>query len=135
MKSMSRRGFLKTSAACAVVASSPPLAPAAFAAPEAPQVQNSPASPEAVHFLFDGLDLKPADHAQILLEHARAGGAGLDFYLSGGAVEQLEARLAALLGKERAVFVPTGTLANHLAIRRLAGDKTRAIVPAESHIY
>jgi threonine aldolase len=135
MTSLNRRGFLKTSAACAVIASSKPLVPAAFAAPEAPQAQSSPSSPDIVHFLFDGLDLKPPDYAQILLDHAKAGGAGLDFYLSGGAVEQLEARLAALLGKERAVFVPTGTLANHLAIRRLVGDKTRAIVPAESHIY
>ncbi|HEX2570516.1 MAG TPA: beta-eliminating lyase-related protein [Polyangia bacterium] len=132
---MSRRGFLKTGAACAVVAASPPLVPAAFAAPGAPEAQGSPSPPEGVHFLFDGLDLKPPDYAQLLPDRAKAGGAGADIYLSGGAVEQLEARMAALLGKERAVFIPTGTLANHLAIRRLTSDRTRAIVPAESHIY
>lgn len=141
MKSISRRGFLKASTAGAVVASGAswlPALPAAFAAPETPpqiQKQNPSSPPDLVHFLFDGLDLKPPDYAQLLLDLARAGGAGSDFYLSGGAVEQLEARMATLLGKERAVFVPTGTLANHLAIRRLVGDKTRAIAPAESHIY
>jgi threonine aldolase len=58
-----------------------------------------------------------------------------DSYILGGVVDQLEARLAQLLGKERAVFMPTGTLANQLAIRALAGGSSRAVVQAESHIY
>jgi threonine aldolase len=135
MNPMSRRSFLKTGAACAVVASSPPFLPAALAAPEAPQAQNSSSSAGIVHFLSDGLDLDPPAYARLLVDLATAGGANADGYLSGGVVEQLEARFATLLGKERAVFMPTGTLANHLAIHRLVGDKTRAIVPAESHIY
>ena len=43
--------------------------------------------------------------------------------------------MAKLLGKERAVFMPTGTLANNLAIRTLAGGTGRAVVQADSHIY
>jgi threonine aldolase len=43
--------------------------------------------------------------------------------------------MAALLGKERALFMPTGTLANNLAIRALTGGRGRAVVQAESHIY
>jgi threonine aldolase len=39
------------------------------------------------------------------------------------------------LGKEAAVFMPTGTLANHLAIRTLSADSNRAIVQHESHVY
>ena len=31
--------------------------------------------------------------------------------------------------------MPTGTLANHLAIRTLCGDKPRAIVQEQSHLY
>jgi threonine aldolase len=50
-------------------------------------------------------------------------------------VEELESRMATLLGKERAVFMPTGTLANNLAIRTLAGGTGRAVVQADSHIY
>ena len=43
--------------------------------------------------------------------------------------------MATALGKEAAVYMPTGTLANHIAIRKLAGKNTRVIVQAESHIY
>jgi len=58
-----------------------------------------------------------------------------DGYLSGGAVTELEQRFAALLGKEDCAFLPTGTLANHVAVRILAGDATRVIVQHESHLY
>ena len=50
-------------------------------------------------------------------------------------MEQLEKRMAAMLGKEMAVWLPTGTLANHLAIRLLAGGKRRVLVQAESHLF
>ena len=40
-----------------------------------------------------------------------------------------------MLGKERAVFMPTGTLANHMAVRALAGGPSRVIVQEQSHFY
>ena len=43
--------------------------------------------------------------------------------------------MAALLGKEAAVWLPTGTLANHLAVRLLAGNRRRVLVQAESHLF
>ena len=58
-----------------------------------------------------------------------------DSYSLGGNVEQLEEKCAEMLGKEAAVFMPTGTLANHLAIRKLCGVKPRAIVQEQSHLY
>jgi threonine aldolase len=58
-----------------------------------------------------------------------------DSFASGGTVARLEQRCAEMLGKEMAVFTPTGTLANHLAIRRLCGTKPRAVVPEQSHLY
>src|SRR5262244_2177097 len=58
-----------------------------------------------------------------------------DRYTCGGTVEQLERRFAEMLGKETAVFMPTGTLANHLALRQLCGVKPRAVVPEQSHLY
>ena len=33
------------------------------------------------------------------------------------------------------MFMPTGTLANHLAVRALAGGRGRAVVQAESHLF
>src|SRR4029079_11014036 len=44
-------------------------------------------------------------------------------------------RFARALGKEQAIFMPTGTLANHLAVRTLAGGPSRVIVQEESHFY
>src|SRR4029453_11267137 len=55
--------------------------------------------------------------------------------LLGGEVERFEQHWAQLLGKETAVFMPSGTLANHLALRALAGTKRRGIVPEMSHVY
>ncbi len=92
-------------------------------------------SDRTVHFLHDGLILSPPEYARLLEQLASTGKAGPDTYLSGGAVRQLEETFARALGKEKAVFVPTGTLANHLAIRVLARDASRVVVPAESHIY
>jgi threonine aldolase len=90
---------------------------------------------EVVHFLLDGLGLSTAEYSQLLAKLARDGQAGQDVYLNGGCVAELEARFAKLLGKERAAFLPTGTLANHLAIRCQAGAKSRVLVQAESHVY
>ena len=58
-----------------------------------------------------------------------------DNYSLGGSVTELETSMANLLAKEQAVFMPTGTLANHLAIRKLTGMRKRAIVLEQSHIY
>src|SRR5262249_29184416 len=52
-----------------------------------------------------------------------------------GIVGELEERMAALLGKEMALFLPSGTLANHLALRLLATRGHRVLVQWESHIY
>ena len=43
--------------------------------------------------------------------------AGADLYGAGGAVEELESEVAALLGKPAAVFAPTGTMAQQIALR------------------
>lgn len=58
-----------------------------------------------------------------------------DGYLKGGAVTELETRFTQLLGKEDAVFMPTGTLANHIALRILCGEAKHALVQQESHVY
>ena len=43
-----------------------------------------------------------------------------DFYGAGGPVEELEERVASLLGKEAAVFFPTGVMAQQVALRYVA---------------
>ena len=88
-----------------------------------------------VRMVGDGLGLTPAETARVWTTLAADGGIARDSYSNGGTVERLENAFAELLGKERAVFMPTGTLANHLAVRALAGGAGRAIVQADSHLY
>src|SRR5246127_5972763 len=52
---------------------------------------------------------------------------GDDVYGEDPTVNALEARVAALLGKEAAVWVPTGTMANQIALGSLAGPGDEVI--------
>jgi threonine aldolase len=88
-----------------------------------------------VQLRSDGVALSPAAYAGLLARLAETSGIAPDDYSRGGVVEELEARMAALLGKEAAVFMPSGTLANHLALRLLARDGRRVLVQRESHLY
>lgn len=83
----------------------------------------------------DGLGLTPGEYAACLGQLAAEGKVEPDYYSRGGCVETLERRMAELLGKERAVFFPTGTLANQLAVRVLAGEEGRVLLQEESHLY
>lgn len=88
-----------------------------------------------VYATGDGIPHAPAEYSRLLASLTEKGAVEPDEYSRGGMVEKLEARMAALLGKETAVWLPTGTLANHLAVRLLAGAKRRVLVQAESHLY
>jgi len=88
-----------------------------------------------VSMVSDGLDLSPAEYAQVLADIAREDPYGIDSYGDGGIVAVLEARLAESLGKPAAVIMPTGTMSNLLAIQSLAGKNRKAIVQMESHFY
>jgi threonine aldolase len=94
------------------------------------------AEPEKrVYARGDGIPQTPAEFSQLLARLTSNGSVDTDSYSRGGIVEQLENRAAAMLGKEAAVWLPTGTLANHLAVRLLAGNRRRVVVQAESHLY
>lgn len=88
-----------------------------------------------VHMAGDGLSLSPHAYAALLEQLSHASAVEQDHYLLGGEVERFERHWADLLGKETAVFMPSGTLANHLALRALAGTRRRVIVQDTSHIY
>ncbi|HET9948430.1 MAG TPA: GntG family PLP-dependent aldolase [Longimicrobiales bacterium] len=59
---------------------------------------------------------------------------GDDVYGEDPTVNELEARTAQLLGKEAAVFVPTGTMSNQIAVRVHTQPGDRALVEASAHI-
>jgi threonine aldolase len=73
--------------------------------------------------------------AQELVRLVAKSGKVSDTYLANGAIADLERMMAEKLGKEDAVFTPTGTLANNIAVRLLCGDKRHAIAQHESHLY
>ena len=124
MNYLHRRNFLKMSS---MLSLAPALSAQAFK-PDEP-------APATVNFVSDGLLLSPTAYAQLLADIARKNNLMADNYSQTGCVEELEIKMAKLLGKESAVFMPTGTLANHLAIRALAEKNNRVILQHESHVY
>lgn len=92
-------------------------------------------SKKQVDFINDGLLLSPKEYSALLMKLADEGKIKPDYYSNGGIVEEMETKFARLLGKESALFMPTGTLANHIAIRKLAGTNRRVVVHEKSHIY
>src|SRR4249919_339202 len=83
----------------------------------------------------DGLGLTPAHYARVLTRLLDEKAMTPDSYSLGGVVEQLEEAFARALQKERAIFMPTGTLANHMAVRALAAGSSRVLVQEDSHFY
>jgi threonine aldolase len=131
---MSRRDFVATGAAVPVVSALGGAGRAALTGEEV-RVQDGGRRDVLIDFTGDGQAHSPADYAQALARILADGGVEADYYSLGGVVEALEERMAEVLGKERAVFLPTGTLANHLAVRIQARGRPRVIVQEESHIY
>jgi threonine aldolase len=123
---VSRRGFVGTLGA----------AVGAGCVPYVPIYANTPVEPDkVVHTSGDGIGITPREYAALLNRLCQGRDVVDDNYLLGGEVEAFERHWASLLGKEMAVFMPSGTLANQLALRVLAGTKRRVIVPEVSHIY
>ena len=93
------------------------------------------ADDRVVRLSGDGLGLTPLQYSRLLAKLAEERNIPVDAYSLGGVVEEMEGEFARLLGKERAVFLPTGTLANSLAVRVLADGPSRVIVQDESHLH
>jgi len=127
---MNRRGFVKLGALLAASA-----APASAMHVNFNGTKDLKRLKRKVNFIWDGSSLSAPEYADLLMRLADEGKIKPDYYSNGGVVEELEYKMAKWLGKESAVFMPTGTLANHIAVRRLAGNKRRVLVPAESHLY
>jgi threonine aldolase len=101
---------------------------------ETPSLQDATAS-RAVYLTGDGLVTTDVERIQelsrLMGKYEKPG----DVYLANGSVTELEHKMAEMLGKEEAAFLPTGTLANNLAVRVLCGDHRHALVQRESHLY
>ena len=74
----------------------------------------------------------PTPEMRIAMAEAEVGD---DAYGEDPTVNRLESLAAALLGKEAALFTPSGTMANQLALRVLASPGTEVLCGARAHVY
>ncbi len=91
--------------------------------------------PELLAFYSDGLFFRPQDYLAKLTEINEEHQIKSDFYGRGGVTEALEKKFAEVTGKEKAIYLPSGTMANQLAIKLLNGNNTKVLVPENSHIF
>ena len=97
-----------------------------------------------IHHLFDGrratalmIDLRsdtvtrPDDRMREAMADAEVGD---DVYREDPTVNELETRAADLLGKEAALFLPTGTMANQVAVRTHTEHGQEVLCERESHV-
>lgn len=89
----------------------------------------------SISFSGDGLPNSPQILAENIKNLPKIEDINPDSYSIGGIVGELELKFSSIFNKEKSIFLPTGTLANHLAIRELAGVNSKVIVPEQSHIY
>ena len=74
----------------------------------------------------------PTDEMRAAMANAEVGN---DHYGEDPTVNRLESLAAGLLGMEAAVYVPSGTMANQLAVKVLSTPGTEVLCPARSHVF
>lgn len=133
MSTIKRRDFLKSSGLLALplLAGSAPVAALAQTVATRTAFKDS----EAVYFINDGIFYRPADFLDKLQQIQAVTPIERDAYAEDGTMARLLQHCATMTGKEAAIYMPSGTLANQLAIRVLRGDHTKAFVQEASHIY
>jgi threonine aldolase len=130
MTPVNRRHFLKTSGLAAL--------PALVANPVLAMdtgYKQSPTATPVIKFYGDGEMFEPLDYLNILQQANTTTGLVKDAYGAGGSVEALEKKFAELTGKEKAIFMPSGTMANQLAMAVLSGENSKVFVQDTSHVY
>lgn len=90
---------------------------------------------DRVYFINDGPLYRPTEFINKLQEINKATPIERDFYGEGGSVEKLLKKFISLTGKEAAIFMPSGTMANQLAIHVLSGNNSKVFVQETSHVY
>jgi threonine aldolase len=131
MSSFNRRNFLKTSGLTLLPGLLPAVPSLANNASMDPLPENEP----QVNFggdgeIFDG----PAYWEQLQMANNKQP-IKIDRYGSGGAVTELEKQFEIITGKEKAIYMPSGTMANQFAIAALSGENTKVFVQDTSHVY
>lgn len=132
MASFDRRFFLKATGVVLVPSLLPanPLLASGYA-----EKQHLPPNAKVIKFYGDGEIFEPEDYINELTKTYIENKFERDRYGVGGIVETLENKFAAITGKEKAIFMPSGTMANQLALSVLSGENSKIFVQDTSHIY
>ncbi|MEZ5083541.1 MAG: beta-eliminating lyase-related protein [Bacteroidales bacterium] len=134
-KQNNRREFLKN---CGLL-TAPFLIPASGVAALSNPVGNGKSKKNSievpVNFIWDGFFFTPEKYIEKLAEINEINPIEHDYYGKGGPTELLEIEFAKATGKEKAIYFPSGSMANQVAMKMLNEDKTKVIVPENSHIF
>jgi threonine aldolase len=106
--------------------------------PERPSADHErfPADPgQIVRFTRDGLGYSPEEYVAKLAEINKNRPIKADSYGSKGTVDELLKKFTEITGKEAAFYMPSGTLANQLAIQVLSAANTKVLVQETSHVF
>ena len=128
---VNRRSFLKASGLTVIpglLSTFPSLAS------ESNKITN-PAAEPIVRFSGDGDLFDGAAYWEQLQIANSKSPIKVDRYGSGGAVEELQKKFESITGKEKAIYMPSGTMANQFAIAILSGENTKVFVQDTSHVY
>src|ERR1700690_2900423 len=107
------------------------------AAPHQPRCDAVQRSLPGVSFFMNVIDLrsdtvtKPTPEMRRAMMEAEVGD---DVYGEDPTVNRLEARAAEIAGKEAALFVPTGTMGNTIAVKLLTEHGQEVICEARAHL-
>lgn len=130
--STNRRDFLKIGTLTSLAAFAP------FSLSQASTVfkpNETPVTDPGIHFSGDRLDTSADYSIKQLMEANEHLDILSDVYGQGGTTKRMLERFAELTGKEKAIFFPTGTMANEVALKILSGENTKVLVPENSHVY
>lgn len=128
MKAFNRRNFLKVSGLSVL----PSII--SFNGSAEP-TRNIDTSLPKIKFYGDGEMFEPTEYINELQKANATATIVKDRYGVGGVVEALEKKFIELTGKEKAIFMPSGTMANQFAIAELSGEKSKVFVQDMSHVF
>ncbi|HMK27294.1 MAG TPA: aminotransferase class I/II-fold pyridoxal phosphate-dependent enzyme [Chitinophagaceae bacterium] len=131
MPTTNRRNFLKASGLVLIPGFLPSLHTLAA---ETDKKYLPPAEP-VVKFFYDGEGFDGAAYWEQLQQANSKKPIKVDRYGNGGVVDDLQKKFEAITGKEKAIYMPTGTMANQLAIAVLSGENSKVFVQDTSHVY
>jgi threonine aldolase len=133
MNELKRRNFLKLSGLTVLPTLLPGAAANAFT--QSSKIAAPVAADNTVDFAGDGIIYRPTEYIAKLQEINAATPIEMDSYGGGGTIAKLCEKFADLTGKHACIYMPSGTMANQLAISVLSGENTKIFVQETSHVY